>query len=139
MSLLATDEEKADHARKQGAQWLQHRGEITGIDSVTREKGKWKVVLNDSPKKLVHDPSRPILVNRVKKSVYDRGNVADDVLERPLRNFFVIPEGCWRPWDLHPEATARTGKCVVSMLYSSFTKRNKKRVIENGRTRAQVI
>ena len=55
MSLLATDKEKEDHARKQGAQWLQHRGEITGVDTVTREEGKWKVVLNDSPKKLVHD------------------------------------------------------------------------------------
>ena len=70
----------------------------------------------------------------MKKNVYDRGS-GDDVLERPLRNFFAIPDGSWRPWDLHPEATARTGKCVVSMLYASFTKRNKKRVIENGRTR----
>ena len=104
----------------------------------TRE-GKWKVVLNDSPKKLVHDPSRPILVDRVRKSVYDRGNVADDVLERPLRNFFVIPEGCWRPWDLHPETTVRSGKCVVSMLHSSFIQRNKKRVIENGRTKHKLF
>ena len=54
MSLLATDKEKEDHARKQGAQWLQHRGEIIGNDTVTLEEGKSKVVLNDSPKKLVH-------------------------------------------------------------------------------------
>ena len=98
MSLLATDKEKEDHARKQGTQWLQHRREIIGKDTVTREEGKWKVVLNDSPKKLVYDPSRPILVNRVKNNVYDRGS-ADDILARPLRNFFAIPDGCWRPWD----------------------------------------
>ena len=55
MSLFATDEEKEDHSRRQGAQSLQHCGEITGVDSVTREEGKWKVVLNDSPKKLVHN------------------------------------------------------------------------------------
>ena len=39
------------------------------------------------------------------------------------------------PWALHPETTVRSGKCVVSMLYASFVKRNKKRVIENGRTK----
>ena len=136
MSLLATDKEKEDHVRAAGGRWLEQQQTIDAVDLGTREKGKWKVISHDSPKKWVHDPTRPIRVNRTRESVYDRRSAAtDDILERPLRNFFVIPEGCWRPWDLHPEATVRTGKCVVSMLHASLTKRNRKQVVEDGRVK----
>ena len=58
MSLLATDKEKEDHVRAAGDKWLQQQQTIDAVDLVAREKGKWKVISHDSPKKWVHDPTR---------------------------------------------------------------------------------
>ena len=109
MSLLATDKEKEDHVRAAGGKWLKQRQTIEAVDLTTRVKGKWKVVSHDSPKKWVHDPTRPIRVNRTRENVNDRRSAAtDDILERPLRHYIAIPSDCYRPWDLHPQATMRT-------------------------------
>ena len=51
-----------------------------------------------------------------------------------MRHFFVVPDGCYRPWDLHPLSLVRDGRCAVTMLHESFTKRGvKEKVWENGR------
>ena len=81
----------------------------------------------DSPIDFVWDPTRPIRITLVRKNVYDRSNPsADDILERPLQNFFVVPDDCYRPWDLHPESLVKTGRCAVTMIHECYTKRAKK-------------
>ena len=45
MSLLATDKEKEDHVRAAAGKWLEQQETIDAVDLVTREKGKWKVLL----------------------------------------------------------------------------------------------
>ena len=81
----------------------------------------------DSPIDFVWDPTRPIRITLVRKNVYDRSNPsADDILERPLQNFFVVPDDCYRPWDLHPESLVKTGRCAVTMIHECYTKRARK-------------
>jgi len=48
------------------------------------------------------------------------------ILNRPLRALVSIPDGCWRPWDLHPNALKEHQVlCVVQMLRDSFVRRKR--------------
>ena len=73
-------------------------------------------------------------LTRAREHIYDRSTpTTDEILDRPLRNFFAIPDGCYRPWDLHPQSLVKNGRCAVTMLHTCFLKRGRKRVHENGR------
>ena len=104
-------------------------------DPSTGEQGEYHVVLYDSPHWYVYDPTRPIRVTIERRHIYDRSNPSsDDILQRPLRNFFVVPDGCYRPWDIHPLAMVKNGRCAVTMLHECFTKQcTREKVWENGR------
>ena len=56
------------------------------------------------------------------------------ILDRPMREFIKVPDGCFRPWDLHPDTLDTAGTCVVKMLHSCFLERRRKRV-RNAKTR----
>ena len=133
--LLATDAEKETHAREAALAWIQRQPKIKATDPSTGEQGEYHVVLYDSPKWYVYDPTRPVMVTIGRTHVYDRSNPSsDELLERPLRNFFVVPDGCYRPWDIHPLAMVKNGRCAVTMLHECFTKQcTKVKVWENGR------
>ena len=133
--LLATDAEKETHAREAALAWIQRQPKIKATDPSTGEQGEYHVVLYDSPKWYVYDPTRPVMVTIGRTHVYDRSNPSsDELLERPLRNFFVVPDGCYRPWDIHPLAMVKNGRCAVTMLHECFTKQcTKAKVWENGR------
>ena len=78
---------------------------------------------------------RPIRITLVDRHVYDRNNpTTDDILQRPFRDFFVVPAGCYRPWGLHPLSLVKNGKCAVTMIHECYTKRAKGRPsFEDGR------
>ena len=59
---------------------------------------------------------------------------ADAVLERPLREYIAVPDGCFNPWDLHPESLKAEGMCAVKMLHSCFLQRKRERATVDGRT-----
>jgi len=128
---LATDAEREAHVLAAVNAWVGKRQTLSARDGGV--VSDWRIVLYDSPQYLVHDPSRPPRITRVRENVYDRSTAtSDSLLERPLRQFFVIPEGCWRPWDLHPESFVRDGRCAVAMLHSCFMARRRKRERDEG-------
>ena len=43
-----------------------------------------------------------------------------------MRHLFVVPDGCYRPNDLHPLSLAKDGRCTVTMIRKCFLKRNKR-------------
>ena len=134
LPLLATDAEREQHVRDAANAWIRQQKKITAKDPLTGEEGEYHVVLYDSPMWYVWDETRPIRISRQREHTYDRSNpTTDDILQRPLRNFFVIPDGCYRPWDLHPRSLVKNGRCAVTMLHTCFVKRGQKRVHENGR------
>ena len=83
---------------------------------------------------------RPIRVTIERRHTYDRSNPsADETLQRPLRNFFDVPDGCYRPWDLHPLSLVKNGRWAVTMLHECFTKqRSKVQFFEDGRPKRKV-
>ena len=101
--LTATDTEKEDHARQAAITYIRNKPTILVRDPSTGQEDSYHVAHADSPHWYVYDETRPIRVTLVRRHVYDRSNAtADDILQRPLRDFFVVPDGCYRPWDLHP-------------------------------------
>ena len=56
-----------------------------------------------------------------------------------IQNFFVVPDDCYRPWDLHPESLVKNGKCAVTMIHECYTKRARKgrRRVEDGREKVK--
>ena len=50
-----------------------------------------------------------------------------------MRNFIVVPEGCYRHWGLHPLSLVKDGRCAVTMMHECFTKRTTIKVWEEGR------
>ena len=136
LSLLASDAEREQHVRDAAIAWIRKQSKIRARDLLTGEDGDYHVVLFDSPRNYVWDESREIRITRKRENVYDRSNpTTDEILERPLRQFFVVPDGCYRPWDLHPMSLVKNGRCAVTMLHSCFLRRSRKRVEENGRTK----
>ena len=104
-------------------------------ETQTQTKPPISHCVSDSPNIYVWDPTRPIRVTAERRHPYDRSlPKADEILQRPMRHFCVVPDGCYRPWDLHPLSLVRDGRCVVTMLHESFAKRGvEERVWENGR------
>ena len=137
---LGTDAEKEAHAREAATAWIRKQQTIRVLDTNTRQTDNYHIVVNDSPIKYVWDETRPIRITRVAENVYDRSNpTADEILERPLRNFFVVPENCYRPWDLHPKSLVKDGACVVTMLFECFVQRRRKRVNDVGRIKCKTF
>ena len=133
--MMANDREKENHARDAAIKYIERQQTIIVRDPNTGEEGEYHIVSYDSPIDFVWDPTRPIRITLVRKNVYDRSNPsADDILERPLQNFFVVPDDCYRPWDLHPESLVKTGRCAVTMIHECYTKRSKK-----GRTMWEMV
>ena len=137
--MKATDTEKENHARAAAQTYIRRRPTITVRDPFTGEENTYHTVIYDSPFWYVWDETRPIRITLVKKHVYDQSNpTADEILQRPLQNFFVVPDDCYRPWDLHPESLVQNGKCAVSMIHECYTKRAKgNKVIDNGRQKVK--
>ena len=135
LSLLATDADKEAHARAAAQTWIETRQTISVIDPSTGEEAEYHIVKYDSPCYYVWDPTSPIRITSVRRNIYDRSKPSsDEILQRPLRNFFVIPDGCYRPWDLHPLSLVKSGRCAVTMLHESFTKRGAEvKIWEDGR------
>jgi len=131
LPLLATDAAREAHVRDAGRAWLEsdRAAKLKCIyDGVT---DYWKIVRWDSPKYLVWDQTRPLRITRERVNVYDRAQPNTDIiLERPLREFWCVPDNCWRPWDLHPGTFAKTGICAVNMLHACFVKRAKRNVVD---------
>ena len=131
---MVPEERREAHTRDAAQRWVEQRQTIDLYDPLSGETGKWHAVLYDSPHWWVYDPERPIRVNRVRENIYDRSNPStDEILERPLRKFFVVPDDCYRPWDLHPRSFVDDSKCAVSMLHTCFLKEGRVWVTENGR------
>ena len=132
---LALESNKEAHIRDAAHQLIRTMRTIKAKDPLTNEEGQYHVVMYDSPFWYVWDPTRPIMVTAERRHLYDRSSpTADEILQRPMRHFFVVPDGCYRPWDLHPGSLERDGRCAVTMLHESFTKRrNQHKVYENGR------
>ena len=132
---LALESNKEAHVRNAANQYIQTSQTIQVTDPETGEEGPYHVVVYDSPLLYVWDPTRPIRVTVARRHVYNQSRpTADEILERPLRHFFVVPDGCYRPWDLHPLSLVRDGRCAVTMLHECFTKRTlKEKTWENGR------
>jgi hypothetical protein len=106
--LLATDGDKGPHAREAAAAWIRKQPMIKATDPLTNERGEYHIVMQDSPLTYVYDETRPIRVTMERRHVYDRSNPSsDEILERPLRDFFVVPDGTYRPWDIHPLAMVK--------------------------------
>ena len=125
--MMANDREKENHARDAAQKYIERQPTIIVRDPNTGEEGEYHIVSYDSPIDFVWDPTRPIRITLLRKNVYDRSNPsADDILERPLQNFFVVPDDCYRPWDLHPESLVKTGRCAVTMIHECYTKRARK-------------
>ena len=76
---------------------------------------------------LVWDETRDLLESRRQTNIHDHGPPNTEViLNWPLRGFVSIPDGCWRPWDLHPNALKEHQVlCVVQMLLASFVRRKR--------------
>lgn len=139
--MTATDTEKENHAREAAQRYISTRPTITVRDPSTGEEASYHIVVYDSPFWYVWDPTRPIRITLVRKHVYDRSTpTADEILQRPLQNFFVVPDDCYRPWDLHPESLVKNGKCAVTMIHECYTKRSKKgsRTIDEDDGRVKV-
>ena len=131
---LMPERERKSCSRRR-TKYIERQPTIIVQDPNTLEEGEYHIVLEDSPLWFVWDPTRPIIITLVRKNVYDRSNPsADDILERPLQNFFVVPDDCYRPWDLHPESLVKTGRCAVTMIHECYTKRSKK-----GRTMWEMV
>ena len=99
----------------------------------------WIIIWYDSPKLFVWDQTRQIRVTIRHHNIYNRLTpTADTVLDRPLRGFIVVPDGFWRPSELHPEALKSEGAaCVVKMLQTSFV--TLKRVRDGGRKKSAYV
>ena len=118
---MVPEERREAHTREAAQRWAETSQKIMAYDPISRETKEWYVILLDSPHWYVYDPERPITINRIRENIYDRSNPStDDILQRPLRQFFVVPDGCFRPWDLHPRSFVDDNQCAVSMLHSSF-------------------
>ena len=133
--MTATGAEKENHARQAIDTNIRKKHTITVLDPATGQESSYHIVLEDSPIWYVWDETRPIRIALVKRHVYDRSNpTADDILQRPLRDFFVVPDGCYRPWDLHPLSLVKNGKCAVTMIHECYTTRAKGLpIFEEGR------
>ena len=132
---LALQSNKEAHIRDAAHQFIQTRRTIKAKGPDTGEDGPSHIVMYNSPLCNVWDPTRPIRVTAERRHLYDGSRpTAGEILQRPMRHFFVVPDGCYRPWDLHPLSLIRDGRCAVTMLHESFTKRGvKEKVWENGR------
>jgi hypothetical protein len=131
---MVPEERREAHTREAAKRWVEQQQEIMAHDPLSKETKEWHAILWDSPHWWVYDPERPIRINRVRENIYDRSNPStDDILERPLRKFFVVPDDCYRPWDLHPRSLVDDSMCAVSMLHSCFLSVKRVRVEENGR------
>ena len=54
-------------------------------------------------------------------------------------SFCVVPDECYRPWDLHPLSLVKNGKCAVTMLHECYAKRAKGRpIFEDGRKKSSM-
>ena len=45
----------------------------------------------------------------------------------------MVPDGCYRHWDLHPLSLVKDGRCAVTMMHECFTTRRTIKVWEEGR------
>ena len=62
-----------------------------------------------------------ITYSRQKLQTFEQGPpLVETILNRPLLDF-CVPEGCWRPFDLHPNSLTKLEVgCAVQMIYDSF-------------------
>ena len=122
---LALGSNKEAHIRDAAHQFILTQTPIRSKDPDTGKTETYYPVMYDSPFWYVWDPTRPIKVTAVRRHLYDRSRpTADEILERPMRHFFVVPDGCYRPWDLHPLSLAKDGRCTVTMIRECFLKRH---------------
>ena len=137
---LALESNKGAHVRSAAHRFIQTRRKIKAKDPETGEDGPYHIVMYGSPLWYVRAPTRQIRVATERRHLYDRSlPTTDEILQRPMRHFFVVPDGRYRPWDLHPGSLVRDGHCAVTMLHESFTKRcNRQRVWENGRYKYKI-
>ena len=50
----------------------------------------------------------------------------------------MVPDGCYRPWDLHPLSCVKNGRCAITMIHECYTKRAKGQAIfEEGRKKTK--
>ncbi len=137
---MAPEERREAHTREAAKTWVEKRQKIKLYDPVSGETKEWHAVVYDSQHWWVYDPERSIRVNRVRENMYDRSSPStDEFLQRPLRQFFVVPDGCYRPWDLHPRSLVDDSRCAVSMLHTCFLKDKLIRVTENGRQKRRRV
>jgi len=137
---MVPEDRREAHTRDAAKRWVEQRQTILLYDPLSGETKEWQAVLYDSPHWFVYDPERPIRINRKRENMYDRSAPStDEILERPLRKFFVVPDDCYRPWDLHPRSFVDDSKCAVSMLHTCFLKEGRAWVTENGRRKRQRV
>ena len=71
----------------------------------------------------VHHPNRPVLVDQSTVSFFEnKPPTTEVILQRPLKGI-ALPEGLWRPHDLHPDTIGEWAHgCAVQMLYRSVNR-----------------
>ena len=137
---MVPEERREAHTHEAAKRWVEQRQTKLLYDPLSGETKEWHAVLYDSPHWFVYDPEKPLRVNRVRGNMYDRSAPsADEILERPLRQFFVMPDECYRPWDLHPRSFVDDSKCAVSMLHTCSLREGRTSVTENGQRKQRRV
>ncbi len=111
---LTTEAQRTDFVRAAALSYLRSL-ETIEVNGVT-----YHVLQHDSVP-ILWDESQPIVESRRRTNVVGEGPPTTEViLNRPLLSH-PLPEGCWRPYDLHPNALADLKVCcVVQMVHDSY-------------------
>ena len=87
----------------------------------------YTILVADSPLYLVYDPTRPIRVQRSRVNMHSRSMPStEELLQRPLQQYYILPDDVFRPYDLAPASIKYSGQCVVNMIYDRYTVRKRK-------------
>ena len=80
-------------------------------------------IMEESEAVILWDQTRELIVHEQRVNFWDdQPPCTETILGRPLRSF-VIPDGMYRSWDLHPDSVKTFNHgCVVQMLLKSLTK-----------------
>ena len=84
---------------------------------------RYHVLREQSDSMLLWDEEREITIDQ-RRNFWDRERATTEVLlGRPLQSW-VLPDGMWRPFEMHPDTfNEHDHGCAVQMLYKSFVSR----------------
>jgi hypothetical protein len=116
---LTTEAERSNFVEEAALTYLRALP-TTEVNGVT-----YHILANDSIP-IVWDERYPIVENRQRTTMsHDIGDgppTTEVILNRTLLGGYVVPDGCWRPFNLHPNALKDLQEvcCVVQMIHDSY-------------------